>query len=24
VRLDDGLPPALQWYWEHEREVPPS
>ncbi len=24
VRLDDGLPPALAWYWEHETEAPAS
>ena len=22
VRLDDGLPPTLTWYWDHEREAP--
>ncbi len=22
VRLDDGLPPSLKWYWDHEREAP--
>ncbi len=24
VRLEEGLPPALQWYFDHEREAPPS
>ena len=24
VRLDDGLPPTLKWYWDHEREAPAS
>jgi nucleoside-diphosphate-sugar epimerase len=24
VPLDTGLPPTLAWYWEHEREAPPS
>ena len=22
VRLDDGLPSSLKWYWDHEREAP--
>jgi nucleoside-diphosphate-sugar epimerase len=24
VPLDAGLPPTLTWYWNHEREAPPS
>ena len=24
VRLDAGLPSTLEWYWDHEREAPPS